>query len=122
MLTVTGHRLLVKIDPPKESWQKHVPDDLKKLGFQIEIDSDQAKREEVASSIGTVVGIGSTAWHAFDRASPDWKPWCKVGDRITFARYAGKLVEDPVDKERFIVINDEDMHCVITGEKAPWED
>lgn len=121
-LVVKGHRLLIKPDAVKEKFNENVPAELKKVGFQIELTKEQEQREEVASRTGTVIGIGNTAWHAFDKNSPDWKPWCKVGDRVTFARYAGRIEEDPVTHEKFVVINDEDMFCVIEGEKAPWED
>jgi len=121
-LIVKGHRLLVKPDAPKDSYNKDVPEELKKLDFKIAMDSDQEKREEVAASIGTVVQVGNTCWSAFDRKSDGWEPWCKVGDRITFSRYGGKLQQDPVTKEKFMVINDEDVHCIVIGEKAPWED
>ena len=83
---------------------------------------EQERREKVGTQIGTVIAIGNTCWKAFDGDSFHWEPWCVVGDRITFARYAGKIVEDPVTKEEFMIINDEDVQCVVTGEKAPWED
>ena len=119
MLNVTGHRVMVKPDPPKE--QVRLSEELKKINFEIGMDSDTERREQVGTQIGTVVGIGHTAWQAFDKSSPDWKPWCGVGDRVIFARYAGKLVSDPVTEEEFMVLNDEDIQCVITGEKSPWE-
>lgn len=121
-LVVKGHRLLIKPDAVKERMNEQVPDELRKKGFEIGMTKEQEQREEVASRIGTVIGIGNTAWCSFDKKDPAWEPWCKVGDRVTFARYAGRVEEDPVTHEKFVVINDEDMFCVIEGEKAPWED
>jgi len=122
MLKVKGHRLLVKPDAVKERLNESVPEGLAKTGFRIELTQEQEQREEVASRTGTVVGIGNTCWHSFDKSSAEWEPWCQVGDRITFARYAGRIEEDPVTHEKFVVINDTDMFCVIEGEKAPWEE
>lgn len=116
MLKVKGHRVLVKPDPPKEQFQKHVPDSLKASGFQIALPKEQEQREEVGTSIGTVVAVGGTCWQAYDKGSIHWEPWCNVGDRITFSRYAGKLQEDPVTGVKLMLINDVDVHCVIEGE------
>lgn len=121
-LTVKGHRLLVKPDEVKAQFNELVPDGLKNAGFEVAITPEQERREKVGTQIGTVIQIGNTCWKAFDGNLTDWEPWCNVGDRITFARYSGKVVEDPVSKEQFMIINDEDVHCVVTGEKSPWED
>lgn len=110
-LKAVGHRLLVKPDPLKE--RVKINDDLKKLGFEIARPADMEKMEEAATQTGTVVDVGSTAWHAFDKSSPDWKAWCKVGDRIVFARYAGKPIEDPVTDEKYFVLNDEDVQALV---------
>lgn len=118
-LTVKGHRILIKPDPVKE--QVDVPDKLKELDFEIAAPGDITKMKEAGTQIGTVVGIGKTAWKAYDGNLPEWEPWCKVGDRVIFARYSGKFVDDPVTKERFFVINDDDIQVVVEGEKAPWE-
>lgn len=124
MLKVKGHRVLVKPDPPKDQFNKHVSKELADKGFEIALPKEQELREQVGTSIGTVVAVGSTCWKAYDYNVPlvIWEPWCKVGDRITFSRYAGKIQEDPVTNEKFMLINDVDVHCVIEGEKAPWED
>jgi len=121
MLTVKGHRVLVKPDPPKDQFNKFVSKELAATGFEVVLPEDQERRELVGTSVGTVVAIGGTCWRSYDGDLNGWEPWCKVGDRITFSRYAGKLVEDPVTEERFMLINDVDVQCIIEGEKAPWE-
>lgn len=115
MLTVKGHRLLVKPDPPKDQFQKHVSKDLAATGFQIAMPKEQEQREAVGTSIGTVVAVGGTCWQS-TATEAGWEPWCVVGDRITFSRYAGKIQEDPVTGDKFMLINDVDVHCVIEGE------
>ena len=56
-----------------------------------------------------ILAIGPTAWKAFD----DGQAWAKVGDRIIFSKYTGKLVEHPETLERFMLINDEDVQIVL---------
>jgi co-chaperonin GroES (HSP10) len=36
-----------------------------------------------------------------------------VGDRVTFAKYGGFSIEDPITKEKFRILNDEDIVSVI---------
>lgn len=119
-LKVRGHFLLVKPDPPKESFQ--IPEALKATGFEIGMTPEQEKRELAGSQIGTLVGIGNTAWRAYDGDDPMWEPWGKVGDRIIFARYGGKIVQDPETLEKFMIINDSDMQALVEGEATPFED
>ena len=110
-LEIVGHRLLIKPDPVKD--QIDVPEGLKEGGFEVVKPVDLERREAAGTQIGTVIQVGPTAFRAFDGNDPNWKPWCKPGDRIIFARYAGKFVEDPETKERFFVINDEDVQVKV---------
>ena len=119
MLIVKGHRILIKPDPVKE--QIDVPSDLQAVGFKIHMPVEQEKREEAGTQTGTVVQVGNTAFRAFDGNDPAWEPWCKAGDRVLFTRYAGKIIEDPVTKEKFMIVNDEDIQAVVQGEKNPLE-
>ena len=118
-LEIVGHRILVKPDPIEE--QIEVPGVLKDAKFEVVKPVDLAKREEAGTQIGTVVQVGPTAFRAFDGADPNWQPWCKAGDRIIFARYSGKVVEDPDTKEKFFVINDEDVQVKV-GQKSALEE
>ena len=119
-LKVAGHRVLVKPDPVHE--QTAIPEKLKESGFQVAMDVELSRRMEVATQIGTVVGVGPTAWRMYDGSDPNWTPWCNVGDRVIFARYAGKIIEDPVTLEKFMILNDEDIQCVVTGEKSVFDE
>jgi co-chaperonin GroES (HSP10) len=118
-LEILGHRLLVKPDPLEA--QVDLPEVLKGVNFEVHKPVQLQKLEEAGTQIGTVLQVGSMAWKAFDGNQPDWKPWVKAGDRIIFARYAGKFVDDPETKERFMVINDEDVQVKITS-KTPIEE
>lgn len=61
--------------------------------------------EKGARITGTIVGIG-----------PDVYPnsillhgGLNIGDRVYYAKYAGKTIYDQVTKEEFVVLNDEDI-------------
>lgn len=122
MLEVLGHRVMIKPDPPKKQFQDKVPEALKNVGFEVAMSGEQEKRELVGTQIGTIIGIGPMAWKAYDGKEPDWKPWAKVGDRVMFARYAGKITEDPETEELFLVLDDVDVQVKVTGEKNPFEE
>ncbi len=77
----------------------------------IVIPESQRAREEMAQIEGVVVEIGKTAW----KDHGDGSPWCKPGDRIHFAKYAGVFVKGD-DGNTYRVINDEDV--VSLKEKA----
>lgn len=97
-----GFRIVIKPDPVMEKT---------KGGIILATDD---KLERAAISVGTVVEVGPIAFMAF---KPYEGAWCKAGDKIAYARYAGKWVADPEfpdDKEKeLLVINDEDVVCLL---------
>jgi co-chaperonin GroES (HSP10) len=114
-----GHRVIVKPDPVLEKTRS---------GIVLAVD---VKAERTASQKGTVVGVGPTAWKndLYGYGKLGWEPWCKVGDRIFFPRYGGKLIctNDGAhvadeDREYIIVINDEDVQCLILDESVEGVD
>lgn len=104
MIQLLLHHVLVKPDDVTEA------DDIyrraKAAGLQLEL----SKREQKAVEYGVVVSIGPTAFKDYGRG-PDI---LKVGDRISFAKYAGKSIKDK-DTE-YLILNDEDVLAVITEE------
>lgn len=108
MLKVVGHRVLIKPDPIEERTESgiwvHTP--------------ETAKLEEAAQVRGTVVSIGPTAWHAFDKYNADrtrnqsWEPWCKVGDKVYYAKYSVKRIVDKETGEEYVVANDQDIVAI----------
>ena len=48
-------------------------------------------RQQVASQCGNVLAMGSQCYN--DKERYPTGPWCKVGDRVVFARYAGSRIE-----------------------------
>lgn len=96
-----GYRLVVKQDSLTEV------DDIYKRASKsnIIIAHQEVSREQMAVDTGIVLSIGPDVWADFKQ------PWCEVGDRIVFAKYAGKVVGDGEDK--VIVLNDEDVVAVL---------
>nr|ASN63651.1 co-chaperonin GroES [uncultured virus] len=99
-LEVCGFRVLVE--------PKHF-EEVTEGGIILNVGEDW-KREKAATVIGTIVNVGPTAWKGFD----DGVPWAKVGDKVYYAKYAGKTIVDG-DKE-YVILNDEDIQCIINEE------
>lgn len=97
-IKVLGHRVLIKPYYPEEKTESGI---IIGIGKQYEL-------EKNATQEGVIVDIGDTAW---SDPGLGGKPWCKIGDHIYFAKYAGKKIMEG-DQEYFIV-NDEDIQCII---------
>lgn len=107
-IKVVGHRVLIqplKIEEVDETFKR-----AKAAGLYLG-ETDELRREQNAVDKGTVVSIGSTAFKDFGG-----DPWCAVGDLVAFAKYAGKYIEDPETKEKYLIVNDEDVLSVLTQE------
>ena len=103
-IRVPGHRLLIK------------PEAVEKVsagGIVIARPGQGDKLEFMGTDRGTVVQVGPLCWHHLDHDDADWKPWCKVGDRVIFARYSGKIVKHPETEEEFFLMNDEDIQVIL---------
>ena len=69
----------------------------------------QSRREEMGQTEAVVISLGNTAYA--DQAAP----WCKVGDSVIFARYAG-IERKGSDGKIYRLINDLDVKAVLTGD------
>lgn len=98
MLQPAGHRIIVR---PEVAEEKTVSGIYKP---QVEV-----SKEQRATTKGVVIEIGPTAWKAF-RDGSESEPWCKKGDIVRFAQYAGVEIEEGGESLR--VINDEDIWAV----------
>jgi len=111
-----GHRLMVlpdKLEEVQALEKKH--ETLSKIGLVIHKPEGQLRRDAQGCDSGTIVAIGPMAWKHKDMGygDPDWAPWAKVGDKIIFGKYAGKLIPDPEDESvEYMVINDDDVQLV----------
>lgn len=103
MIEAAGFRVIIKPDAV-----------VKKTQSGILIASDE-RLERGATDRGIVVNIGPEAFLSYNRAAgfADYRPWCLVGDYVSYAKYAGKNVEDPDTKEHLVVLNDEDIVAIL---------
>jgi len=76
----TGWRILVLPFRMKE-----------KTDAGILIGSETIDRQQVASQCGNVIAMGDSCYKDKERYPNG--PWCKVGDWVVFARYAGSRIE-----------------------------
>lgn len=90
-----GHRVLLK---PDEVQDKSVG------GIALVIDR---KAEMNDQSLGTIVDIGEDVYAAF-KPKREYAGLA-VGDQVYYAKRAGKWCKDPVSKEEFLMVNDEDV-------------
>lgn len=60
--------------------------------------------DQRAATVGTLVAIGSSAWTDLD----DGFPWADLGDKVSYARYAGVFMVGQDDQE-YVLINDNDV-------------
>lgn len=103
MIKVLLDRVLVK---PIELKNEHAVE-----GTDIKLALvDPNENRTAASRIeGTIVDIGPTAYRDLCGDPP-----IKKGDYVVFAKYAGFFVKDPETGEELVLLNDEDVLCVIT--------
>ena len=106
MLRALGYRLLIKPDKVETSHE------VKGTDIKIAIAVDE-KLYKATMSTGTVVDVGPLAWVDYNKNSMLKTPWVKVGDKILYSRYGGKLIQDPETKEEFIILDDGDVLCKI---------
>ena len=118
MIKICGHRVLLKVEELENSDPTYRR--MKDAGFMI-AETEDTKRAKAGLDRGTVVAVGEDAFKAFYLNSnpgndlSNFKPWCKEGDFVAFAKYAGKQIEDPQTQELYVVINDEDVVAVLGG-------
>ena len=97
MIVPVLHRLLVKPDPVETTTAG---------GIVLAINE---KREQAAAEKGLVVALGSTCFKDYGGDADT----VKVGDRVFYAKYAGKEVTDDNSNEKFVLLNDDDIVGVI---------
>ena len=78
----TGHHVIIEPDEVEETTES---------GIVIATDSTTIAREQAATTRGTIVAVGPTAW-----ADPGLggKPWAKVGDYVYYTRHVSKTITD----------------------------
>jgi len=106
MIKIKGPRVLVLQDKLDE--KDPIFASAKKAGIAIADTSREKKLEQNAVDEGTVVDVGQNCW-----AAPvgDGTPWCKIGDRVLFARHAGSIRKEGEDI--YLILNDEDIIGIV---------
>ena len=92
--TPTGWRILVLPFTPKE-----------KTSGGIIIAQESLDRLRIATNCGYVLKIGPLAYH--DKERYPTGPWCKTGDWVIFARYAGSRL--PIEGGEVRILNDDEV-------------
>ena len=116
-----GNRVLVFVDQIEEKMANEL----------IELLPDTIEAQQSSNASGTLVAVGPDAfshtteyvYHVHDqgkelveeRHKGYSEPFAEVGDRISFAKFAGQKYMGKDDK-RYLVINDEDITCRIDPE------
>ena len=88
-----GYRILVLPFTPKE-----------KTKGGILFSQEQLDKARIATTCGYVLKMGDLAYK--DKNKFD-KPWCKVGDWVMFARYAGARL--PIEGGEVRILNDDEV-------------
>ena len=90
----SGWRLLVLPFTPKE-----------KTKGGILIAQEALEKLRIATNCGYVLKMGPLAYH--DKAKFPTGPWCKTGDWVIFARYAGSRL--PIEGGEVRILNDDEV-------------
>jgi chaperonin GroES len=69
---------------------------------------DTLERQQVGSTCGLVLAMGP---HCYDKDKFPEGPWCKKGDWIIFARYAGSRIQ--IDGGEVRLLNDDEVLATI---------
>ncbi len=105
-LIPAGHRVLVKL-------KKVEQEEKTASGLIISANyGEMHDRQQYATQEAYVVALGMNAFIGYDEG----KPWCKVGDLVMIAKYAGEDRKDIEEDEIYRVINDGDIVAVFNGE------
>lgn len=113
MIKAVGFRLVIQPDKVTDSEAEKTKKLAQEAGIalpekiQKDLEAEQL-REQGGVDQGVVLAVGPIAFKAYGDSE-----WCKVGDYVAYARHAGKWVKDPENNENYLIINDEDVICVM---------
>ena len=99
----TGWRILVLPFKMKE-----------KTDGGVLLGQETLERQQVASQCGNVLAMGSECYR--DKERYPTGPWCKVGDWVVFARYAGSRIE--IEGGEVRLLNEDEVLATIQDPKS----
>ena len=99
----TGWRILVLPFKMKE-----------KTDGGVLLGQETIERQQVASQCGNVLAMGSECYQ--DKKRYPSGPWCKVGDWVVFARYAGSRIE--IEGGEVRLLNEDEVLATIQDPKS----
>ena len=73
------------------------------------LQQETIERQQLGSQCGNVLGKGADCYQDKDRFSQG--PWCKVGDWVVFARYAGSRIE--IEGGEVRLLNDDEVLATV---------
>jgi co-chaperonin GroES (HSP10) len=94
-----GFCVLVKPDAAKETLKTE----------KIALPDSVTDKWRIEVNTGYLIAIGNMAW----KGIVDGTPWAKVGDHVVYAKYGGKIIEDPDTGEKVILLQDKDIIGVL---------
>ena len=94
----TGWRLLILPFRMKE-----------KTDAGLLIGTETIDRQQVASQCGNILAMGDACYQDKERYPNG--PWCKVGDWVVFARYAGSRIE--IEGGEVRLLNDDEILATV---------
>jgi co-chaperonin GroES (HSP10) len=116
MIKICGHRVLLKLERLEDTDPKYRSAAAAGIVFA---ETEESKRKEVNHDKARVIAVGEDAFKQFyincNGSLEGFQPWCKPGDMVAYAKYSGKIIEDPEDHKLYVVINDEDVVAVLEG-------
>ena len=92
----TGHHVLICPDEVKE-----------KTKGGIYLAPTGREQKQRAATKGRLIAVGPSAWKEF----ADGSPWAKIGDYISFAKYASINMQGSDGKD-YALLNDQDILAV----------
>lgn len=110
MIVPLLHRIVVRPEAFDEFSEEYKR--MKQLGWVIP-ELEELKRAQASVDRGVVVSVGETAYRDYGVEPP-----VKAGDVVNYARHSGKFVKDLETGEDFVILNDEDLICIIKEENV----
>jgi co-chaperonin GroES (HSP10) len=115
MIQIVLHRVLVELEDLKRKHEVDTPYGKKSIELAY---GDMEGRLQASTTEGTVVSIGETAFRDYGYTESP----VKLGDKVIFAKYAGKPVFDPdAPEKKLAVLNDEDVIAIIKSKEKTYE-